>query len=142
MFAHVADKVEEREVLHPVVVVDEFGAVWCVGVEVYDVRELAFDCFLIVAKSGFVEEFAFLAFHRWVANHTRSASHEDDRFMTAALEVLENHHTHEVADVERVGCGVNAEVGGGHLLGELFFGAWHDSVNHVAPFQFFNKIHV
>jgi hypothetical protein len=63
VFADVADEVEETVVFHPVVVVDEFGGVGGVGVEVEEVGELLFDGFLIVAEGFFVDEFALLALH-------------------------------------------------------------------------------
>ena len=33
-----------------------------------------------------------------------------------ALAVLEHHHTHQVPDVERIGCRVDTKIGGGHFL--------------------------
>lgn len=48
--ADVADEIEEREFLHPVVVVDQRGGVRGVGVEVEQFGQLAFDRLLIVTQ--------------------------------------------------------------------------------------------
>ena len=141
MLADVADEVEEREVFHPVVVVDHERGVGGVGVEVEEFGELGLDGFLVVAKRFFVEEVAFLAFHRGVADHAGCASDEGDGAMARALEVLEHHHAYEVADMEGVGRRVDAEVGRGHFFFELFFCAGHHLVNHATPGEFFDKIH-
>jgi len=63
------------------------------------------------------------------------------RAVTAALEVLEYHHAHKVADVQRVGRGVDADVGRAHAFCQIFFGAGGQVVDHAAPAQFFNEIH-
>ena len=62
--------------------------------------------------------------------------------MAGALEMLEHHHAHEVADMKRIGRGINTEVGRGHFFLELFFRARHHLMNHPAPGQFFYKIHL
>ena len=60
--------------------------------------------------------------------------------MAAALQVAQHHDAAQVADVQGVGCGVGAEVGGYHLFLEEFLGAGHHLCQHPTPFQFFNKI--
>ncbi len=141
MLADVADEVEKRELFHPVVVVDEFGRVGFGRVEVEEFGELPLDGLLIVAERLFVEKFALLAFHRRVANHSGGSSYECDGLMAGALKMLEHHDSHEVSDMQTVGCRVDAEVGHGHLLLQLFFCAGHHLVDHATPFEFFYEVH-
>ncbi len=54
MLADVADKVQERIAFHPVVVVDQFGSIGSIRVEIKELRQLLFDTFLIVAKRFFI----------------------------------------------------------------------------------------
>ena len=54
--------------------------------------------------------------------------------------MLEDHYAHQVADMQRVGRGVDAQVGRRHLFFELFLRAGHDRVDHAAPFEFFDEI--
>ena len=100
------------------------------------------DGLLVVAEGLNIEELAFLAFHRGVADHAGGAADEGDGLMAAALEVLEYHHANEVADMEGVGGGVDAQVSRGHPFLELVFRAGHHLVNHVAPGKFFYEIHL
>ena len=116
MLADIADEVEEGEVLHPVVVVGHYGGVWSAAVEVEEVGELTFDGFLIVAQGLFVDKLALLTFHRGVADHSCGASDNGDWLVTAALQMLEHHHTDEMAYVEAVGRRIDSEIGRCHLF--------------------------
>ena len=60
--------------------------------------------------------------------------------MAAHLEVLEDHHAHQVADMQRVGRGVDAQVSRRLFFFELFLCSGHDRVDHAAPFEFFDEI--
>ena len=142
MLADFASEVEKRETFHPVVVVDEFGGVGRIRVEVEKFRQLSFDASLIVAQSLFGEEVALSRLTRRVANHTGSTADKGDGFMPATLEVAENHDTHQVSDMQRVGSRVDAHVSRCHFFFELFFRARHHVVNHAAPFEFFYEIHI
>ena len=115
MLADVSHEVEELEVLHPVVVVDQLRTIRCIAVEIEEVGELLLDASHIVTQRLLIEEVALLALARWVTNHTCGTSDEGERLVTATLEMTKHHHTAEVSDVERIGCGVNAEVSS-HLL--------------------------
>ena len=141
VLADLAGEVEEGEVLHPVVVVHEFGRVGRVGVEVEEVRKLLLDTFHVVAEHIFGEEVALGTLARGVANHARGAAHEGEGLVARALEVAEHHHGAEVSDMEGIGGGVDAHVSGNHLLAQQLFSAGHHLVEHTAPCQFFNKVH-
>ena len=100
VFADVACKVEELEVFHPVVVVHEFGAVRGVAFKVEEMCELFFYAAYVVCKRFLVEQVAFLAFSRGVANHSRSSSHEGYGFVAGALQVAQHHDAAQVAYME------------------------------------------
>ena len=138
--ADVADEVEERELLHPVVVVHQTGGVRRIGVEVEQLGQLPLDGLLVVAQRRLVEQVALLRLARRVADHARRAPYECQRAVSAHLEVLEDHYAHQVADVQRIGRGIDAQVGRRHLLFELFLCSGHDRVDHAAPFEFFDEI--
>ena len=138
--ADVADEAQEGELLHPVVVVHQQRGIRGVGLEVEELRELTPDRLLVAAERRLVEQVALLRLARGVADHARSAPDEGQRTMAAQLEVLENHHADQVADMQRIGRGVDAQIGRGHLFFELFLGSRHDGVDHPAPFEFFDKI--
>ena len=50
VLTHLACEVEEAKVLHPVVVVDQFGCIWRIAVEVKEFRQLLLDALLVVAQ--------------------------------------------------------------------------------------------
>ena len=63
MLANIADKFEEGEVLHPVVVIDHLGSIGGIAVEIKEFGKLTLDTFLIMAQSLFIKELAFLTLH-------------------------------------------------------------------------------
>ena len=87
MFSHLTSKVEESEILHPVIVVHHLCSIGFLAVKVEELSHLLFDTLLIVAEGLVVEEVTLLTLSRGVTNHTRCSSHEDDRLMSTALEV-------------------------------------------------------
>ena len=141
VLAHVADEIEEEVVLHPVVVVEYLGTVDGV-VEVEEARKLPLDAVDVVLYLVGGEQFALGGLEGGVANHAGGAADDGQRLVAGHLEVLEQHDGDEVADMEAVGGGVDADVGGGYFFVELLLGAGHDVVNHTAPFKFFYKIGV
>ena len=116
VLADFAGEVEEREVLHPVVIVHQLGMVGSVAVEIQESGQLLFDAGHVVAQRFFVEQVAFLAFTRRVAYHSGGASDKGQRLVPATLEMLEHHHAAKMAYVQGVRRGVDAQVGG-----DLFF---------------------
>jgi hypothetical protein len=141
MFAYITDEIEEEVILHPIVVIDNLSTIDGI-VEIEEFRKLFTDALDIVVDFLGGEKLTFLSLERRVANHTRGTPYKGERFVPSYLEVLEQHDADKVADVEGIGCGVDANISGGYLFGELFLGAWHDVVNHAAPFEFLDKIFV
>ena len=133
VLADVAGEVEEGEVLHPVVVVDQFGRIGGVGAKVEEAGELRLDAADVMAQGVLSEQVALGALARGVANHACGAADEGQRLMPSALEVAEHHDRAKVTDVKRVGGGVDADVGRHLLLVQEFFGAGHHLVEHTAP---------
>ena len=136
-----ACKVEEGIVFHPVVIVDEFGGIGSIAFKVEKARQLGFDASHVVAQRFFVEEVAFGAFPRWVANHTGSTADEGEGLMSRLLKVAKHHDTAKVPDVEGVGRGIDAHGGGNLLFVKQFFRSRHHLMEHTAPFKFFYEIH-
>ena len=58
-FADLADKLEERVIFHPIVVVDQFGCIGCIRFEIDKVAQLTFDSLLVMTQGLFVEKIAF-----------------------------------------------------------------------------------
>ena len=140
MLADIADEVDEAVVLHPVVVVHEFGLVGGVGFEVQEAGELRLDAGDVVVQGGLVQEVALRRLHRRVADHAGGAAHEGDGFVAAALEMLQDHHADKVADMQGVGRRVDAYVGSRRAFHEFLFRTRHDVLDHASPSEFFNKI--
>ena len=139
-FAHVAGEIEEGIILHPIVVVDQFRRVGCIGMEVEETLQLALDALLVVAEGGFVEQVTLCRLAAGVANHTRCAADEGDRLMPTALQMAQHHDAAQVPDMEAVRRRVYAHIRGGYFFHQLFFRAGHDVLEHAAPTQFFYKI--
>ena len=140
VLAHLTGKVEESEVLHPIVVVDHDGGIGFFRLKVEELGHLLLDALLIMTQCLIVEQIALLTFARRVANHTCGTTNKDDGAVAATLQMTKHHDTAQVSDVQRVGSGVSTQVGCYHLLLQQLFCSWHYLCQHAAPFQFFNKI--
>ena len=88
-----------------------------------------------------VEELALGGLAARVAHHAGGAAHEGDRPVACPLQVYEQHHGDEVADVQGIRRRVEADIAGGLLLGELLLEAWHGVMQQAAPLQFRDEIH-
>jgi hypothetical protein len=141
MLTHVADKAEERKLLHPVVVIYQFSLVWCVGFKIEQFHQLGFQTFLVVTQGGFVEQVAFFRFSRRITDHTGSTTNQHNGFVPALLKMLQHHYTNKMANMKGVGSRINAHVGRYHFFLQYLFGTGHNGMHHTAPGQFFNKIH-
>ena len=133
-------EVEERKVLHPVVVVHHFGSVLLLRLEIEEFRHLRLDALLIVAQSLVGEQVTLLRLSRRVANHSRCTAHKDNRLVAAALQVAQHHNAAQVSDVQRVSRRVRAQICCNHLPLQEFFCSRHHLCQHPAPAQFFYEI--
>ena len=141
VLAYVANEIQERELLHPVIVVHQDCMVRSIAIEVKEVRQLSLNRLLVVAKRLLINQLALLRLHRWVTNHTSCTTHQCYGAMASTLKVLQHHDAHQVANVKRVGSRVNAHIRTRHFLVQLLFSTRHDICNHPAPSKFFYKIH-
>ncbi len=89
----------------------------------------------------FVEQVSFLALSRGVANHSRSSSHECQRFVSGFLQMPEHHYSAKVSYVQAVSRGIDSHIGCNHAFVEKFIGSGHHLMQHTAPFDFVNEIH-
>ena len=142
VLAYVACEGKEGEVLHPVVVVDQFGTVGGIAIEVEEACQLCFDTCHVVCQRSFVEQVALLALAGWIADHAGGTSDEGEGLVAATLQVAQHHHAAQVADMEAVGCGVDAEISCYLFFCEEFLSARHHLVDHAAPCKFFYEIHL
>ena len=107
--ADVADELQKRELLHPVVVVDQLGRVGFVGRRSRPAARAA--CWirlLIAAQRLLVEQVALERLAGRVANHARRSADQKDRLMAATLEMLQDHHADQMPDMQRVGRRIDA----------------------------------
>ena len=140
MLADVADEIDEGIVLHPVVVVHEFGLVGGVGVEVQETGELLLQAGDVMVEGLLVQEVALGRLHGRVADHAGGPAHEGEGLVSAALEMLQDHHAHEMPDMQGVGRRVDAHVGRLGTFHQFLFRTRHDVLDHASPSEFFNKI--
>ena len=87
MLAHLAGKVEERKVLHPVVVVHHQGRILILALEVQELGHLCLDALLVVAQRLVVQQVALLRLAAGVANHACGTADQNDGPVAAALQV-------------------------------------------------------
>ena len=139
MLAHITDKIEEEIVLHPVVIVAYLGTVDGV-VEVEELGQLLADAVDVVLHLVDGEELALGSLEGGVAYHAGGTTHDGQGLVACHLKVLEEHDTDQMAYVERIGSGVDTDVGRGDFFVELFFGPGHDVVYHTAPLEFLYKV--
>ena len=140
VLTHLTGEVEEGEVFHPVVVIDHYGGIGLLGLEVEETGHLGLNALLIVIERLVVQEVTLLRLARGVADHTGGTTDEDDGTVTTTLQMAEHHDAAEVTDVQGVCRGVGTQIGGDHLLLEQFLGTGHHLCQHTTPFEFFNKV--
>ena len=99
MLAHSTREIEEREVLHPVVVVHQLSLIVALGVEVEELRHLLLDALLVVIERLGIKQIALLAFTRRVAYHTCRAADEYYRLVSATLQMAQHHDSAQVTNV-------------------------------------------
>jgi len=109
VLADVTEKLQHRDRRSPVGVVDQ-GGLKRAGLEVQQFDELALDAFDVAAQGLGVEQIAFVAATPRVADHAGGATSQRKRPMAGQLEATEEQLADEMADVQRVGRGVEADV--------------------------------
>ena len=142
VLTYVAGESQEGEILHPIVVVDQFGAVGSIALEVEEVRQLSLDASNVMCERLLIEQVALLALAAGVTDHASGATDEGEGLVTAALKVTQHHDTAEVTDVQTVSRRVNPHVGRNLFFLEEFLGARHHLMDHTAPGEFFYEIHL
>ena len=95
--------------LRPVGVVDQRCLVRA-GLEVEQLGELHLDALDVVPQRVVVEQVAFLASPPGVADHARGTAGQRERPMTGKLEAAHEQLADEVADVQRIGRRIEADV--------------------------------
>ena len=124
MLAHFADKAQKAHVLEPVVVVDELGRVLRV-VEIQEPLQLRLDAGLVVAQCILIQQVTLGLLPAGIAHHARGTTDQRDRTMTAALEMHEHHDLHQIPNVQRIRCGIEADIAVPHTGIEMLLHAGH-----------------
>ena len=128
----VPQELEHRDLAEPVEVVDHDRRRRAVEVE--ESLELRADPGEVRLERRPVEEVPLRRRAGRVADHPRSAAHEDDRAAAPPLEMDERRDRHEVSDVERRAGGVEPVVGGDLASGRQAGGEpWGRVVEEAAP---------
>ena len=133
MLAHLAGEVQEGEVLHPVIVVHQFGVVGRVRIEVQELGQLFLHAGNVALQGFLVQQVTLLRLAGGVANHARGTADERQRLVSATLEVAQDHHAAQMADVEGIGRRVKTDVSSHLFLGQQLFRAGHHVVEHATP---------
>ena len=133
MFTYITSKGEEGEVLHPIVVVDEFCAVGSIALEVEEMGQLGLDTADIVGQRLLVEQIALLALATGVTDHASGASDECYGLVATALEVAQHHDSAEMTDMKAVCSGIDADIRRYLFFLEEFLRARHHLMDHATP---------
>ena len=140
MLSYISDKLQEREVLHPIIIVHKQSGIRLAGIKIQKLCQLGLNSLLVMPQSLLIQEFALLTLHRRVANHTGCSAHKRNRLMPAGLKMLKHHNTHQVTYMQRIRSRVNPHISRCALLHKLLLRPRHNSVDHTSPLKFLNKI--
>ena len=133
VLTHFTGKIEESEVLHPIVVVHQLGTVGGIRIKIQELGELGLHTGQVALQRLFRKQIAFGRLSGRVTNHTRSTANQCQRLVSATLEVTQNHHTAKVPDVQRVRSRVETNVCSHLFLSQKFFRTRHHIVEHATP---------
>ena len=135
----VPNEIEEAEVFEPIMVVDHLRCV--VACEVQEPLQLRALGRQVVLDDVNIQELALCGLPAGVADHACRATHQSDGGVSSALPVHQKHDGHQVADVQAVRRGIEANVSLHLFLREQFLRAWHDVMQQATPLQFFDQRH-
>ena len=138
MLAGVAQKVHQADAPQPVGVVPHSRRVG--PLEGEEPGELLTDALCVAIDLLEVHHRALGPLAARVADHAGAATHQRDRDMAVPLQPGQPHHRDHVADVERVGGGIEARVGDDGAGAEPLVEAGRDVLNEAARGQQFEKI--
>ena len=110
MLTYLTGEIKESKVLHPVVIVHQFGFVRSIALKVKELSQLFLDTSHIVTQCFFSQQITFLRFAGRVTNHTGRTAHQCQRLVTATLEMTQHHHTTQVTDMQRISRRINTQI--------------------------------
>ncbi len=116
MLAGVAQELHQPDVAQPVGVVEESGRVG--SFERQEPRELSADALGVAVDLRELHDRPFGALSARIADHAGAAAHQGDGGMPVPLQPGQPHHRDQVADVQRIGRGIEADVGGDGTLAQ------------------------
>ncbi|OPZ64790.1 MAG: hypothetical protein BWY83_03124 [bacterium ADurb.Bin478] len=141
--ADVAQKFDIFEFAQPVVIVDHDRLA---RTEIEIAAELYFDLFAVGSDRFAREHLAHLALAARIPDHGRAAADDGDGAVAELLHLHHPHHRHEMANVEAVGGGVDADIKSHRPFGEQLLQGFRlgDLLDESAPAQFlicFSVVH-
>ena len=80
-----------------------------------------------------IQKITLLTFSRGIADHTGCPTNKRQRLMATMLKKTEHHHTAQVANVQRVGRRINADVSCDSFFLNQFFCSRHELMQHPTP---------
>ncbi len=108
MLADVAQKLERTHRRRPIGVVDEPRRRRTIELE--NLLELRFHTTHVVSQRLAIEKIAFLAATAGISDHAGRTTGEHDRFVSRQLETTQHHLTEQVAGMQGIGGGIEADV--------------------------------
>src|SRR5690606_29659683 len=114
VLANISYKIKKRKTLHPIVIIYHYSLVFGTGRKIQKLRKLIFHTFLVVAQSSLIQQIPFGTFARRIADHSRSSTHQGNRFVTATLKERQKHNWNQIANVQRICSWVKTHVGSTH----------------------------
>ena len=135
--AHVAQQLDVVQIQQPVGVVQHQSL--AVG-EVDELLHLALEALRVVLDGILGQHLTHVGAAGGVTDQGRTVADQGDRFVSALLEMLQDHDADKVADVQGISRRVDADVGGLRTFHKFFLSSRHDVLDHASPFEFLYEI--
>ena len=141
MFSDVAQEIEEADGCSPAGIVEQpRGILFCVEVE--QLGQLHFHAGDVVIENLLGEQLTFGGLTAWIADAAGRAACERDGIVTEQLKAAQSEQRHEIADVQRIRCGIKSAVKSGRR-GEFLrqLGSVSAIGDESPPVEFFQNAH-
>ena len=106
--------------------------------EGFELRLLAVE---IVLNGFHVKQLPLGTFATWISHHPGRSSDQGDGVISSSLPVNQQHHGHQIPNVQGVCRGVKSHIAGDIAFCEGFFQARRHVMQHPPPTQFIDKVH-
>src|SRR5690606_37639147 len=93
-FTYIAHKPDNRELLHPVVVVNQYRSIFFLSIKVKKTGKHSFNSFHIFVQRFLIKQVSFVTLTRRVTYHTCSTPHKRNRLVPAFVQVYQYNNRH------------------------------------------------